>query len=124
MILDADRLSQWQIRQNRWGGAKPPDSTSTGLTERAVIVWKAQGGNLVADRSIYIRPVVDGETLWATERIVSTGPLGVLEIESTAPGLTYHLRDARFESVSRMLPEGGGAGYAEPVGSRLSDTHT
>jgi len=123
MILDADRLSQWQIRQNRWRDAKPPDSTSTGSTEKAVIVWEAQDGNLVADRSICIRPVVDAATPWATERIVSTGPLGVLEIESTAPGLTCHLRATRFEGVSRMLPEGGGAGYAEPVGSRLSDTY-
>ena len=62
MILDADRLSQWQIRQNRWGDAKPPDSTSTGSTEKAVIVCEAQDGNLVADRSICIRPVVDAAT--------------------------------------------------------------
>ncbi len=93
--------------------AIPADPNETGPvelilqpTEKAVVVLEDQDGNVVADRSICLRPVVDGEVLWATERIVSVGPSGVLEIEGIVPGLTYHLRDARFESVSGMLPEG------------------
>ncbi len=75
-------------------------------TRNAVVVLEDEDGHLVSDRSVCLRPASDGATSWSAQRYVKTDSLGVLEIEGIIPGLTYFLRDARFENVVGPMPEG------------------
>jgi hypothetical protein len=75
-------------------------------TARAVI--QDEEGNLIVDTALSIAPLVKGEWMWMSgaARRGRTDHLGVLELEGIMPGLTYHVRDARFEeNVRRAVGE-------------------
>ena len=74
-------------------------------TESAVVVLEDQEGNLAPDLSIELQPMVGGEKIWPAARRVRTDSLGVLDTDGIAPGLSYFLRDARFDETGGRLPD-------------------
>jgi hypothetical protein len=74
-------------------------------TQSIAAVIYDQEGNLAADTSLSIRPIVEGEKMWSAERRGKTDSSGVLETDGIIPGLTYHVRDARWERASGRLPD-------------------
>ena len=74
-------------------------------TATAVTVIEDEQGSPVANTSLQISPMVQGERIWPAGRRARTDHLGTLEIDGIIPGFTYHLRDARFDQGGRR-PEG------------------
>lgn len=74
-------------------------------TETAVALVEDEKGDPVSSRALSVYPVVEGEQIWRAERTGRTDETGVLQIDGVVPGLTYFLRDARFESVVGPMPE-------------------
>lgn len=77
-----------------------------GSTENAIVLLEDEDGNTLVDRSICIRPKVADEIQWSAERVATTDSLGVLEVDGVVPGLTYFLRDAKFDEAGGRHPEG------------------
>ena len=66
-------------------------------TATAVTVIKDEQGTPAANTSLEIAPMIEGERIWPAGRRGQTDHLGTLKIDGIVPGLTYHLRDARFD---------------------------
>lgn len=77
-------------------------------TRSCAVVVLGRDGNPAADASLSVAPVVEGERMWmsSAERRGKTDHLGVLQMDGIIPGLTYRVRDARFDEVSGPLPSG------------------
>jgi hypothetical protein len=86
----------------------PPIELTLQPTCAARAVIQDEEGNRIADTALSIAPLVKGERMWMSgaARRGRTDSLGVLQIEGITPGLTYHVRDARFEeNVPRAAGE-------------------
>ncbi len=76
-------------------------------TVAAVTAIQDDEGNPVPGVSVEIRPVVGGERIWPADRTKEIDEASVLRMDGVVPGLTYHLRDARFGKAGAFLSEGG-----------------
>jgi hypothetical protein len=106
-----------ETQDHAWAGADvldiPADTNQARLIELvlqpttfAVTVIQDQKGDLVGDTALSVSPVVQGEGFHQAARGTKTDPLGILRLEGVVPGLTYHLRDARFDKVAGSQPPG------------------
>jgi hypothetical protein len=75
-------------------------------TATAATTIQDKDGYPVANTDLSMCPLVQGERIWPAGRRGRTDGLGILEIDGIVPGLTYHLRDARFEQSARRRDEG------------------
>jgi protocatechuate 3,4-dioxygenase beta subunit len=75
-------------------------------TATAATVIQDAAGNPVADTNLSVSPMVQGERIWRAKRRGRTDHLGILKIDGIIPGLSYHLRDARFDAGTGQWPEG------------------
>ncbi|UCD51949.1 MAG: carboxypeptidase regulatory-like domain-containing protein [Phycisphaerales bacterium] len=85
------------------------ESTSIELillpTDTAVTLVEDDEGHPVSSQSLSIYPVVEGATIWRAERTGRTDGAGLLQTDGMVPGLTYFLRDARFDTIVGPRPE-------------------
>jgi hypothetical protein len=104
------RDRSWAMAGVRDIPADPSQATPIVLvlqpTATAVAVVQEEGGSLVRNTALSVRPVVQGEQLWPAARTARTDELGILRMEGIVPGLTYHLRDVRFDEAGGRLPAG------------------
>ncbi len=71
-------------------------------TQSCAAVVLGKDGNPSVDTALTITPMVEGEHMWMSgaARKGRTDALGVLMIDGIVPGLTYGLRDVRFDERS------------------------
>jgi len=75
-------------------------------TVAAVTAIQDDESNLVPGLSVEIAPFVGNERMWPAGRTKQIDEASVLQMDGAIPGLTYHLRDARFDQLGGRLPEG------------------
>jgi hypothetical protein len=86
----------------------PPDPNESAYieirlvpTQKASVIIKDEAGNPVANVSLDVKPVVDGEEIWSVGHDEDTDERGLLEIRGIIPGLEYYLQDERFQQRGR-----------------------
>jgi hypothetical protein len=68
-------------------------------TEAAIALIEHEEDHPASSLTLTIVPMVEGAKIWRAERTDRTDETGLLQIDGIVPGLTYFLRDARFDRV-------------------------
>lgn len=68
-------------------------------TEAAIALIEHEEDHPASSLTLTIAPMVEGARIWRAERTGRTDETGLLQIDGIVPGLTYFLRDARFDRV-------------------------
>ncbi len=75
----------------------PSIALDLALTVRASVILKNSKGDVLANTSLNIRPVVQGQEMGFAERAAASDDQGRLELDGIVPGLEYAVREAISE---------------------------
>ncbi len=75
------------------------------LTQSALVTVLDKQGNPARNTRLQIFPMLGGHWLTRAARYLSTDEEGQLCVDGVVPGLTYHVRDARFDSMQDFSRE-------------------
>lgn len=73
--------------------------------DEASVTIENSHGELAANARIDVCPKIAGFDMWRAERRIQTDEFGTLTMNGVVPGLTYRIRDHRFDSNNRASQE-------------------